>query len=173
MDREPSDSDLIELLKKGSEAAEEEIYGRYIFKLVASAQKNLRTLRPGAKDPELAANSALRSVLTRVKSGQIRELFDRKQLRAFLFVKLKKKIIEQRRRAMAEKRGAGDEVEEGDLFALAISADPGPEEMACFEELLRQAMECLNEQDLRNIAVKHLDGFKNPEIAKAVMSAIV
>lgn len=177
MDDKGSVSRLIEQVKAGNSEATGELFGRYISKLVERAPARLRGIRPGAQDPEIAAQSAIRSVISRIKAGKTRMLFDRKQLWRFLLRKLIDKTADQWRRENAAIRGGGqiegqsallrpgESEDETEAFAAVLSSDPSPEDFACLEELVRHALDCLPDNELRDIAILDLEGYSAADIS--------
>ena len=96
-----------------------------------------------ALDPEIAAESAIRSILDRIKAGKEERLFDRNQLLGFLVARLRNKIVDQWRTETAKKRGEGLVTADSDVFSAAKSLKPTPEDVLRFQELFVHAMSAL------------------------------
>lgn len=73
MAHDGSVSRYIKELKEGSAQAEDALFGQYLTELTNLAIANMKHLfgeRSAALDPEIAAQSALRSMLQRIKGGK-------------------------------------------------------------------------------------------------------
>jgi DNA-directed RNA polymerase specialized sigma24 family protein len=168
---EGSVSRHIRELKGGSAEAEERLFRRYVSEMTHLALANMKHMlgeRAAALDPEIAAESALRSILDRIKTGKEERLFDHNQLFAFLVARLRNKIVDQWRTETAKKRGEGIIIADSDVFAAAKSLKPTPEEVLGFQELLVHAMSALPNDDIRLIALLELEGYTDMEIGGIV-----
>lgn len=168
MPREGSVSRHIRELKEGSAHAEERLFQQYISELTHLAVANMRRMlgeKAVALDPEIAAESALRSLLQRIKEGKEERLFDRNQLLGFLVARMKEKLIDQRRTDMAKKRGEGlVTAADSEVLSAAKSLKPTPEDALRFQELFIHAMSALPNDDIRRIALLELEGYTDMEI---------
>lgn len=167
MPREGSVSRHIRELKEGSDQAEERLFQQYVSELTHLAVANMRRMlgeRAVALDPEIAAESALRSILQRIKAGKEEHLFDRNQLLGFLVARLRNKIVDQWRTETAKKRGEGLVTADSDVFSAAKSLKPTPEAALRLQELFVQAMSALPNDDIRRIALLELEGYTDMEI---------
>jgi DNA-directed RNA polymerase specialized sigma24 family protein len=167
MSQEGSVSRHIRDLKGGSAEAEERLFRQYVSEMTHLAVANMKYMlgeRAAALDPEIAAESALRSILDRIKTGKEERLFDRNQLFAFLVARLRNKIVDQWRTETAKKRGEGMITADSDVFAAAKSLKPTPEEVLRFQELLVHALAALPNDDIRRIALLELEGYTDMEI---------
>ena len=99
-------SKQIEILKgtgKKKRDAQERIAAELAGKLHGTAVGKLKG-RPGA-DPEIAAESAIRRVLSDIEDGKLDGVQNREQLAAVAHKNLRNRIIDEQRRAGAVKRG--------------------------------------------------------------------
>lgn len=143
---EGSVSRHIRELKGGSAEAEERLFRQYVSEVTHLAVANMRHMlgeRAVALDPEIAAESAIRSILDRIKAGKEERLFDRNQLLGFLVARLRNKIVDQWRTETAKKRGEGLVTADSDVFSAAKSLKPTPEDVLRFQELFVHAMSAL------------------------------
>jgi DNA-directed RNA polymerase specialized sigma24 family protein len=167
MSQEGSVSRHIRELKEGSAQAEERLFQQYISELTQLAMANMRRMlgeRAVALDPEIAAESALRSILQRIKAGKEERLFDHNQLLGFLVARLRNKIVDQWRTETAKKRGEGLVTADSDVFSAAKSLKPTPEDVLRLQELFVHAMSALPNDDIRRIALLELEGYTDMEI---------
>jgi DNA-directed RNA polymerase specialized sigma24 family protein len=105
-------------------------------------------------------------------------LEDRDDLWKLLVTITARKIYAQRRRATTEKRGGGkvrgesvfqrrdseDDVQGG--MAAILGNEPTPELANMLVENTQRCLECLDDENLREIAQLRLEGWTNDEIAK-------
>jgi len=181
MGNEGSVSRHIQHLKKGSPDAERAVFERYFAKLTNIAlarMKGMVDTRRGALDPEMAAQSALLSVLERIKTDREKRLQDRSDLQALLLCKLENKIKDQWRREHAEKRGLGavkyaadvlipaESESESDAFSKIARDEPTPEDVLGLKQLFVRAMDVLPDDVCRHIAILDLDGYTDVEISR-------
>jgi DNA-directed RNA polymerase specialized sigma24 family protein len=187
MGDEGSVSRHIQDLKEGSSDAERAIFERYLTKLTNTAlarMKGMVDTRPGALDPEMAAQSALLSVLERIRAHREERLLDRNDLLALLLSKLENKIKDQWRREHAEKRGLGmvkyaadvltpaEAEAESDAFSKIARRDPTPEDVLGLQELFVRAMDVLPDNLCRHIAQLELDGYTDVEISRLTLRSL-
>lgn len=187
MGDEGSVSRHIQDLRKGSPDAERAIFERYLTKLTNTAlarMKGMVDTRPGALDPEMAAQSALLSVLERIRAHREERLLDRNDLLALLLSKLENKIKDQWRREHAEKRGLGtvkyaadvltpaETDAESDAFSKIARRDPTPEDVLGLQELFVRAMGVLPDDLCRHIAQLELDGYTDVEISRMTLRSL-
>ncbi|SPE34487.1 putative DNA-directed RNA polymerase specialized sigma subunit, sigma24 [Acidobacteriia bacterium SbA2] len=169
----------------GSADFEKAFFDQHIVKLVrlaAARMQKLRGVRPAALDPEIAAQSALRTVLRRINDGSIRTGQSVSGLWGLLCYKLNEKIIDQLRVAVAKKRGGGkvidatarpgrDSIDDEkdvalDVFEVIENDEPTPEEAVIVSDLFTRAMAILPGDDYREIALLRLSGCSDTEIAE-------
>jgi DNA-directed RNA polymerase specialized sigma24 family protein len=161
----------IERVKEGSEsAAETRLWDRYFSRLAALARRKLADLPPGACDDEDLALSAMNSFFMRAKQGSFPLLHDRSDLWRLLAKITARKSVGQRRKALAEKRGGGQVLDDG-VFEQILNevADDGPtpDMLATINEEYQRLMNAL-EEGLRPVAHMKLEGYTNREIAAAL-----
>ena len=98
--------------------------------------------------------------------GRFAKLDDRNDLLQILIVLTERKVVDQYRRATAEKRGGQLEVADADLHQMDIGqirevADkvPGPEFATAFNENLSWALNRLSDDTTREVALLRLEGY--------------
>jgi DNA-directed RNA polymerase specialized sigma24 family protein len=159
-----------------ADEAQEELWRRYFRRLVALARIKLGETPRGAADEEDVAAAALNSFFRGVAGGQFPQLHDRHDLWPLLAKITSRKALDQRRYLLAEKRGGGrvrgDSVFAGpsdsiaDWPATLLEAELSPDYLAVMSEECERLMAILTDDQMRLIARRRLEGYKNAEIAK-------
>ncbi len=159
-----------------TDQAEHELWGRYFRRLVGLAKMKLGDAPRVAEDEEDVAVSALRSFYSGVAAGRFPDLGDRHNLWALLAKITACKAINQRNRQLAQKRGGGRVLSEGQLASpssmnqrqLAEFVEEGltPSFIAAVNEQCQELMSCLPDDKLRLVAHRKLEGYTNEEIAQ-------
>ncbi|MDR3622550.1 MAG: ECF-type sigma factor [Paludisphaera borealis] len=158
-------------LKVGDMAAAQPLWERYFGQLVVLARAKLRRLpRSGAEqDEEDAALSAFNSFCAGAARGKFPKLDDREDLWKLLVVITARKAFAQAGRQRRLKRGGGRIVEEADSNAkgldLVAGPEPTPEFAAMVAEEYRRLLDALEDDGLREVAVRRMEGYTCDEIA--------
>lgn len=163
-------SKLIKDFRSGDPEAFEGLWRRYFDRLVAMATKL------AASQGEDAALSAFHSFHRRARRGDFPNLEDRNDLWVQLMTLTRQKIIDNRRREMALKRGGAVTVlRESDLpgaqddggpgFAEIVGHEPDPQFAAMMTEECRRLMDVLGDDNLREIALLKMALHTHQEIA--------
>lgn len=158
-------------LKVGDMAAAQPLWERYFGQLVVLARAKLRRLpRAGAEqDEEDAALSAFNSFCAGAARGKFPKLDDREDLWKLLVVITARKAIAQANRRQRLKRGGGRVVEEADAnpkgLDLVAGAEPTPEFAAMVAEEFQRLLDALEDDGLREVAVRRMEGYTCDEIA--------
>jgi DNA-directed RNA polymerase specialized sigma24 family protein len=113
-----------------------------------------------------------------MKVNRFKKLDDREDLWQVLAMLIERNAIAVHRRAQAKKRGGGMNRGES-VFAnflgdcsvdgaggIANVADPNAGVVEVFTLGVRELLEMLDEESLRQVAILRLEGFSNPEIAE-------
>ncbi len=163
-------------LKQGSDRAPQELYQRYVDRLVRLARKKLAGTRRREADEEDIAQHALASFFAGVGKGRFPELHDREDLWQVLFVLVDRKATDQKRRQFSQKRrpevgesaiGAGND---GDSSVPGIAQrqgrEPTPEDAEELIDALRGRLLRLDDPHLRQVALWKMEGWTNTEIAE-------
>jgi DNA-directed RNA polymerase specialized sigma24 family protein len=158
-------------LKVGDMAAAQPLWERYYGKLVTLARAKLRRLpRTSAEqDEEDAALSAFNSFCAGAARGRFPKLDDREDLWKLLVVITARKAFAQAGREQRLKRGGGRVVEEADSnlkgFDLVAGPEPTPEFAVMVAEEYRRLLDALEDDGLREVAVRRMEGYTCDEIA--------
>ncbi|MGP0069369.1 MAG: ECF-type sigma factor [Isosphaeraceae bacterium] len=161
-------------LKQGDAADVQRLWDRYFQSLVRVAGARLRGHSRREYDEEDVALSAFHSLCERVGRGQFPQLSDRDDLWRLLVTITARKVISALRHQTRQKRGGGrvvgeswvtgpDGLDEG--MAQFLGREPTPEDAAQFAEDYEQLLARLNDETLRLIALRKLDGHTTESIA--------
>ena len=167
---EPSGNELsgsvtqwIEDVKSGQGDAAHKLWDRYFARLVSLANRKLHHVAKQEADEEDVAVQALNSFFGGAKKGQYPKLTDRDDLWALLASIVENKAHKVRRRQAALKRGGGKVRIDLDLDKqVQDSTYPTLDELSLE---LREQLNRLNDEQLRQIVVLVLHGHTNAEIA--------
>jgi DNA-directed RNA polymerase specialized sigma24 family protein len=159
-------------LKVGDMAAAQPLWERYFGRLVVLARAKLRRLpRAGAgQDEEDAALSAFNSFCAGAVRGKFPKLDDREDLWKLLVVITARKAMAQANRHGRLKRGGGRIVEQADAnekgLDLVAGPEPSPEFAAMVAEEFQRLLDALEDDGLRDVAVRRMEGYTCDEIAE-------
>jgi DNA-directed RNA polymerase specialized sigma24 family protein len=175
MSDDDSVSRWIDGLKAGDAAGIERLWDDYFQRLVRLARAKLAGHARRASDEEDIALSAFHSFCDRASRGQFLLLADRDDLWRVLFTITARKVIAAVRHQNRRKRGGGRVlgesalIEEGDLadegIARLLDREPTPEAAAAFAEDYDRLLALLDNETLRTIALRKLDGHTIEDIA--------
>jgi RNA polymerase sigma factor (sigma-70 family) len=172
---ETSVSEWIQELKEHTnEEAAQQIYERYIRRLIGRARAMLGAAGRRVADEEDIAAQAIQGLFEGVAKGRFPRLNDRNDLWQVLMRLVRCRVIDHWRRYQQEARlirgesvfGASPDASSQPPGMNRISDDePTPEEAAEFTESLRRRLAELPTQRHRQIALWKLEGRTNDEIA--------
>jgi DNA-directed RNA polymerase specialized sigma24 family protein len=165
-------SRLIRDFQDGDDVAFDGLWRRYFDRLVAMASKL------ASSSGEDAALSAFHSFHRRARRGDFPNLDDRGDLWVQLMTLTRQKVIDERRRENALKRGGGVTVfRESDLpgsveetgrspgLSEIVGHEPDPQFAAMMTEECRRLMDLLGDETLREIALLKMGLNTHQEIA--------
>jgi len=159
----------IDLLKRGDRDAAQDLWQRYIHRLVALARARLRGIPRRAVDEEDVALSVFDSFFRRSERGQFARREDRDDLWKLLVVLTVRKSANLAKRETRAKHGGGGILTLSDLEGLGadeiLGAEPTPELVAQVGEECRRLLDGLGDDTLRRVAQRKLEGYTNAEIA--------
>jgi DNA-directed RNA polymerase specialized sigma24 family protein len=152
-------SDWLQRLRHGDEQAARRLWERFFERMVAVARRRLGAGPRRAGDEEDAALSAFADFTRAVKAGRFPDLRDRDELWALLLTFTVRKARGQLRhegcRPVVDEPGremAGD--------------DLPPDEVAAFQDELAWLLGQLSSDEVRQVALRRLEGYGNDEIAE-------
>jgi RNA polymerase sigma factor (sigma-70 family) len=175
----PSRNDVtgwIGRLKDGDADAAQLIWEAYINDLLRLLRKRLDASERRVADEEDLALDAFHSLYRRAVSGQFPRLDDRQDLWQLLVMIAARKLLNERKKARRQKRGAGKvrgeslflglkNEAEGAGLAEVIGDHPSPELAAQVAETCDRMLHQLGDPRLRDLAKWKMEGFTNVEIA--------
>ncbi len=168
-------------IAKGDERAAQQIWERYYEQLVRLADRKLGSGARRVSDEEDVALSAMHSFFRGATAGRFPQLDDRHDLWKLLVTITARKAIAHQRRRCRQKRGGGT-VRGESVFRRADDSDapgindvlgqsPTPQFAAQINEECARLLECLDDESLRDIALRKLEGYSNGEIAEQMNCA--
>ncbi len=175
MSDDGSVSRWLEGLRAGDDADIRRVWDRYFHRLVALAGARLPGHARRESDEEDVALSAFQSFCARAGRDQFPQLDDREDLWRLLSAITARKAIRAIEHRARQKRGGGRVVGESALqfegridegLAQFIGREPSPESAAQFAEDVERLLDELASPTLRTIALRKLEGFNSPEIAR-------
>jgi DNA-directed RNA polymerase specialized sigma24 family protein len=153
-------------LREGDPLATQKLWEAYFQRLVGLARGRLRALARRAADEEDVALSAFDSFFRGVQQGRFPRLDDRDDLWQVLLMITERKsidLIQYEGRAKRDwRRERGDTPQES---AALEGREPDPAFVVQIEEELRHRLGTLADDQLRQIAVRKMEGYTNQEIA--------
>ena len=167
----------IDRLKAGDPDAAQKLWERYFRRLVGLARKKLCAAPRRAADEEDVALSAFDSFCRGAEQGHFPRLHDRLDLWQVLVLLTARKAIDLAQHERRQKRGGGAVLDEAALPGPVDSSAPegaleqiaGPEPTPAFAaqvaEECRRLLERLDSPELRDVALRKVEGYGNEEIA--------
>lgn len=156
----------IDDLRRGDEAAAEQLWTVYFARMAAFAGQHLAAAGRGA-DHEDAALSAFKSFCLGARAGRFPQLCDRDNLWPLLLALTSHKCVDHVRRETRVKRG-GRAVSTSEGLEMLTSREPTPELLTEVSEQLENLLQRLDhtgDLTLRTVALGKLEGETNEEIA--------
>ncbi|MFM7562802.1 MAG: ECF-type sigma factor [Planctomycetota bacterium] len=170
-------SSLGELLNKAPQEAEA-IWAEFFPRMLKLAKVKLGGMQLRTFDEEDVALSAMNSFFRGKNDGRFERLDSRDEMWRLLATITVRKVTSQRRKAMADKRGAGAIRGESIFFNSANADSSMIAGLGNFsddrllpdttEEILKNCehlLEKLDDEKLRRTAIMRLEGFSNQEIS--------
>jgi len=161
-------------LQAGNREAAHGLWQRFASRLIGLARARLRTAPRRAADEEDAVLSAFDSFCRGAEQGRFPQVQDRSDLWNLLVAITIRKVSDQLKHEMRQKRGGGAVLCEADLaqrsdddqvFEDVIGREPTPQLAAEMAEQCHRLLELLQDADLRSIALLKMEGYTNDEIA--------
>jgi DNA-directed RNA polymerase specialized sigma24 family protein len=167
----------IDRLKAGDSDAAQRLWERYVRRLVGLARMKLRAAPRRAADEEDVALSAFDSFCRGAEQERFPQLHDRLDLWQLLVLLTARKASDLAQHERRQKRGGGAVLDEAappgpaDLSARdsPLEQIEGPEPTPAFAaqvaEECRRLLERLDSSELRDVALRKVEGYGNEEIA--------
>jgi DNA-directed RNA polymerase specialized sigma24 family protein len=173
-------TELLQRLKAGDEAVAQQLWQRYLERLVRLAGLKLGRARKRVEDEEDVVLSAFHAFLAGAAKSQFPRLDDRHDLWQVLVMLTERKAITLRRREQAAKRGSG-RVRGDSVFVereaisscapgLAQFADqqPTPQFALAMRDELARLLASLGDHLERQVAIGKFEGRTNAELAETL-----
>jgi DNA-directed RNA polymerase specialized sigma24 family protein len=166
MSSDGSVTSWIRALSAGDDAVAQNLWERYFQRMVQLARNKLRASVSRAADEEDVALSAFHSFCQAATAHRFPRLANRDDLWQVLVMLTARKALDQRKYDSRKKR-ADTSTRPLDDVALdtIIGTDPDPAFAALVADEFRMLLERLDSAELRQIALRKLEGFTNEEIA--------
>lgn len=174
----PSDNESVtewlRQMEAGDDRAAQLLWENFIHRLIGLADRKLGDAPRGGADAEDVASEVFRQFFDSARRGVFPRLNDRNDLWQVLVMLTKRRAIEQRRRTLAEKRGAGAVIDEQHLANIAdqsiqeilTSGEPGVDFAEQMREQLGRYLHGLDDPIYRDVVLDKLAAFTNREIAE-------
>ncbi len=176
MSAEPASvSLLLHQLRNGNDTATSEIWNRYINSLLPLARRKLDGLRSTEIDEEDILLSVFDRFFRAAKEQRFARLETREDLWQILLMLTERRVADQYRKSHAMKRGGGLVIPIGDVNPTADARDAlreladraaTPDFAASFADQLQTALNRLQEDSTKEVAVLRMEGFGTKEIAE-------
>jgi RNA polymerase sigma factor (sigma-70 family) len=156
----------IHALTRGEDDVAQHLWERYFQRMVELARHKLRAASSRAADEEDVALSAFHSFCQAASERRFPRLTNRDDLWQVLVMLTARKAIDQRKYETRAKRSEAatkplDEV----ALDTVVGTDPDPAFAALVADEFRSLLAKLDDDQLRLVALRKLEGFSNEEIA--------
>jgi DNA-directed RNA polymerase specialized sigma24 family protein len=162
----------VERLKAGDRAVVQALWQRYYGRLVGLARKKLGDLPRRARDEEDVALSAFDSFVRGAEKGRFPRLEDREDLWQVLVMITCRKAVDVMVHEGRDKRNwrrvAGkpeDPAAIGAMLRKMLASDPDPAFACEVADECRRLLGELPDDEVRQVALRKMEGFTNKEIA--------
>jgi RNA polymerase sigma factor (sigma-70 family) len=169
---ETTSKELIERWKQGNEDAATALWDRYMERLLGLVNRRLANRFRARFDASDVCQSALRSMLRRVRGDEFSFEQDGGVWSLLAQIALNKlntriRYEQANRRDLARERPLTGEGDESPAELVhAISREPSGEDVAAFRDLLRQVLRRLSGEQRRYLVLQLRGGYSQKEIAK-------
>lgn len=176
MSSENSISQYIERLKQGDHQAADQVWNRFVRRLIQFAKHRMNTRHKSVTDEEDVVQQAFCDFFQMVKEDRFTQLEDRNDLWQVLAMLVDRRTTDILRQQRAQKTGEGVVRTESVFQSSPYDSDnqgianvqellPTPEAAAIFWELFENRLSLLNDPNLREVALMKMQGYTNREIA--------
>jgi RNA polymerase sigma-70 factor, ECF subfamily len=168
-------SDLVGKLQHGDDRAAQQVFDRYVSRLIALARSKIDAGLRQKVDPEDVVQSAFRSFFRRQDEGEFK-LKDWDSLWGLLSLITVRKCASKAEHQLAQRRGGGREMalplRDGDtgMIPVAIDREPTPEDAAILLETVEEALRDFDPED-REVIELSLQGYGAVEISQKLSRA--
>ena len=164
----PDDQDLVARCRAGSNTAAQEIFDRFVERLLVLARRRIGHRLTSRVDPEDIVQSVFRTFFHRLKNDQF-TIDDQDDLFKLLVRITVHKTLRQVAHHKAAKRDPSLEAGQGDAaqeqLMQAMDGEPSPETIVAFMDQLEHFLGQFKPQDRRVLELR-LQGYSSEEIAQ-------
>ena len=166
MSAEGSVTTWMHALASGNDEVAQNLWERYFGRMVELARAKLRAGVRRAADEEDVALSAFASFCKAATEHRFPRLANRDDLWQVLVVLTARKALDQRKHDMRKKRAesATKALDDAALDSI-VGTDPDPAFAALVADEFRVLLAKLDDEQLRHIALRKLEGWTNDDIA--------
>jgi RNA polymerase sigma-70 factor, ECF subfamily len=168
-------SDLVTRLRDGDDRAAQQVFDRFVSRLIALAKSQIDAGLRQKVDPEDVVQSAFRSFFRRQEASEF-ELKDWDSLWGLLSLITVRKCAKKAEHHLAARRGGGRDISlplnDGDTgaFAVAIDREPTPDDAAILLETVEESLRDFDPED-RQVIELSLQGYGAAEISEKLCRA--
>jgi DNA-directed RNA polymerase specialized sigma24 family protein len=153
-------------LTAGDGEVAQNLWERYFRRMVELARSKLRASVKAAADEEDVALSAFHSFCRAAAEKRFPRLANRDDLWQLLVVLTARKAIDQRKYNTRKKRAhSATRPLDDAVLETVIGSDPDPAFAALVADEFRVLMDRLDDAQLRQIALRKMEGYTNEEVA--------
>ena len=160
-DAQESVTEWVLQLKQADDDAAQQLWGRYMVRLVELARRKLGPVRKKLADEEDVAIIAFEQFCRHAKEGRFPQLNDRNDLWQILVM-----ITERRAIDLKRKRPEPSGESSGVPIANVLAREPTPEFAAEIAERLATLIGALGDEQLESVVKYKMSSFTNEEIAE-------
>jgi DNA-directed RNA polymerase specialized sigma24 family protein len=156
----------VRALSSGQGDVAQNLWERYFQRMVELARNKLRSGPRRAADEEDVALSAFHSFCRAAGEKRFPRLANRDDLWQVLVMLTARKALDTRKHSLRKKRSDASTkpLDEAAIDSL-VGTDPDPAFAALVADEFRHLMEKLDDDQLRKIAVRKMEGYSNEELA--------
>lgn len=166
MSHDGSVTTWIHALSQGNDDVAQHLWERYFGRMVELARNKLRASVSRAADEEDVALSAFHSFCVAAGEHRFPRLSNRDDLWQVLVMLTARKALDQRKYDQRKKRSdASTKPLDDAAIDSVIGTDPDPAFAALVADEFRHLLDKLEDEQLRLVAIRKLEGFGNEEIA--------
>ncbi len=173
----------INKLKDGHQDGAQNLWARYIERLIRLANEKLAHAPRRMADEEDVAICAFEAFLRGVEAGRFSQLDDRNDLWQILVMLSERRAVDQIRVELTERRGGGHVRGDSALGTVSTSgaadgfdqlaaAEPAPDFAVQASEELRRLLRQLDDDELQRVAVAKMEAYTNAEIAEQLGKSV-
>lgn len=156
----------IRAISSGDDDVAQNLWERYFQRMVELARNKLRAASSRAADEEDVALSAFHSFCQAAAEHRFPRLANRDDLWQVLVMLTARKALDQRKYDLRKKRSdAATKALDDAALESIIGTDPDPAFAAMVADEFRHLLDKLDDAELRQIALRKLEGSTNDEIA--------